>query len=396
MAKERKRDIFKAKKESYEEEWRMNSSSPLWRWMQVVATMHDDDAVICFNFRTDRCREITKALTQEDFPELGWKSCWITPRWRFTIIHFKTQNIFRIDLQTLGEVLSKGLIQIRLPKQYPHVPSFQWRKRKAVWWWIPFYGSVTQGATYDLQPEMSAISEDTLIAKMKGFTPFHLHQFSNSDMVGHTGVMRWRKREPLINVWVATVAKDLGYAILLTADHGNADYMINEDGSPNTAHSMNPVPLFLIDDDPHLKLKTENRRSGAYDSDADGSWNSQRDGRANFGFGLKIFYAHTTYFFNAHFNTCLCNQVRLKLSKPYFDIILFLLIKNRLQAIRWSLWKLLPSMVKRISTRWIDRLEKRFALFRASDINKVSLIGKYTVDTLPGKTAAINPVFRTG
>jgi bisphosphoglycerate-independent phosphoglycerate mutase (AlkP superfamily) len=67
------------------------------------------------------------------------------------------------------------------------------------------------------------------------------------------------------------VAKDLGYAILLTADHGNADYMINEDGSPNTAHSMNPVPLFLIDDDPHLKLKTENRRSGAYDSDADGS-----------------------------------------------------------------------------------------------------------------------------
>jgi 2,3-bisphosphoglycerate-independent phosphoglycerate mutase len=99
-----------------------------------------------------------------------------------------------------------------------------------------------------------------LIAKMKELQPhFICINFANPDMVGHTGVMSAVKKavetvDQCVKE-VATVARELGYAILLTADHGNADYMINEDGSPNTAHSMNPVPLFLIDDDPHLKLK---------------------------------------------------------------------------------------------------------------------------------------------
>lgn len=234
-----------------------------------LATINNDDAVICFNFRTDRCREITRALTQQDFPDFEMKKLQL--RYTTMTVYDHTFNnvgfIFSNDnlTHTLGETLSeKGLTQIRIAEteKYPHVTFFFNGGREA-----PFEGEFRfmipspKVATYDLQPEMSAIEvKDTLVAKLKELQPhFVCINFANPDMVGHTGVMAAvKKAVETVDQCVkeiVSVAMDLDYDILLTADHGNADYMINEDGSPNTAHTLNPVPLFLLGKNLDVNLK---------------------------------------------------------------------------------------------------------------------------------------------
>jgi len=265
-------DILKSVQESYDENVTDEFIKPIVKVDakgNSIGNINEGDAVICFNFRTDRCREITKALTQQDFPEFSMKKIplhYVT----MTIYDHTFKNVANIfsneDLNnTLGEVLSqKGLTQIRIAEteKYPHVTFFFNGGREK-----PFEGEnrfmipSPKVATYDLQPEMSAYPvKDMLIQKMKELQPnFICVNFANADMVGHTGVMSAVKKaveavDQCVNE-VVTTGLELSYSIFLTADHGNADYLINEDGSPNTAHTMNPVPLFFIDKDFHPKLK---------------------------------------------------------------------------------------------------------------------------------------------
>ena len=227
----------------------------------VLSTIKEGDAVICFNFRTDRCREITKALTQQDFPEQSMKKLNLNYTTMTVYDHsFKgVHNIFDNDdlKKTLGEVLSDlGLTQLRAAEteKYPHVTFFFNGGRET-----PFKGEERimepspKVATYDLQPEMSAAGlTDKVVNYINEKTPdFVCLNYANADMVGHSGVFSAVvKACETVSACVDRVVTTLlahGYAILLTADHGNADYMINDDGSPNTAHTKNPVPLFLID-----------------------------------------------------------------------------------------------------------------------------------------------------
>ncbi len=228
----------------------------------------DGDAVICFNFRTDRCREITKVLTQTNMPEFDMHTLHLD----FTTMteYDKTfENIHIIfendDLHnTIGEVISDhGLKQIRIAEteKYPHVSFFFSGGREN-----PFPGESRimvpspKVATYDLKPEMSAVEvTDKLIPEIENETAdFICLNYANADMVGHTGV--WEAAIKAVETVdscvrrVVTAALAHGYSILLTADHGNADYMINPDGSPNTAHTKNLVPLFLISNTYHGKL----------------------------------------------------------------------------------------------------------------------------------------------
>jgi 2,3-bisphosphoglycerate-independent phosphoglycerate mutase len=223
--------------------------------------IEQDDAVICFNFRTDRCREITLALTQKDFPEQHMHTLnlhYVTMR-NYDNTFKDVKVIYDKDNleMTLGEVLSKaGKTQIRIAEteKYPHVTFFFSGGREEV-----FEGekrimvASPKVATYDLKPEMSALEvTDAIVAELqKGEVDFVCLNFANPDMVGHTGVY------PAIVKAVETIDSCVqcvveagmknGYSFLITSDHGNADYVINEDGSPNTAHTTNPVPLFMID-----------------------------------------------------------------------------------------------------------------------------------------------------
>ncbi len=234
-----------------------------------IAKIEDEDAVICFNFRTDRCREITMALTQQDFPEQNMKKLnlyYVTMTKyddTFQNIHvmFEKQNL---DM-TLGEALSNAdLKQLRISEteKYPHVTFFFSGGRETV-----FEGEKRimipspKVATYDLKPSMSAYEvKDALIQELNnGEVDFVCLNFANADMVGHTGVFS------AIVEAVETVDKCVkevveagiknGYSFIITSDHGNADCAINSDGSPNTAHTLNPVPWFLIDSDFHGPVK---------------------------------------------------------------------------------------------------------------------------------------------
>ncbi|MCW3074311.1 MAG: 2,3-bisphosphoglycerate-independent phosphoglycerate mutase [Flaviaesturariibacter sp.] len=226
-----------------------------------VATIKEGDAVLCFNFRTDRCREIAKALTQSDFPTYDMQ--------KFAL-HFATmteydatfqdvQVLFETDNlnQTLGEVIAAaGLKQVRLAEteKYPHVTFFFSGGREE-----PFEGETRlmaqspKVATYDLQPEMSATELTNLVLDVlqQGEASFICLNYANADMVGHTGV--WDAVVKAVETvdgcveQVVNTALANGYTIFLTADHGNADFMRNEDGTPNTAHTLNLVPLFVID-----------------------------------------------------------------------------------------------------------------------------------------------------
>lgn len=228
---------------------------------QPIATIQDGDAVICFNFRTDRCREITEVLTQQAFPEQGMQplSLHYTTMTQYDQKFKKVNVIFENDnlTNTLGEVLeAHGKKQIRIAEteKYPHVTFFFSGGRE-----VPFEGEKRimvpspKVATYDLQPEMSAVEiTDQLIPEIeKGEADFVCLNYANTDMVGHTGIFSAAiKAAETVDACVnrvVTTGLASGYTIFLTADHGNADFMINEDGSPNTAHTLNPVPFFIID-----------------------------------------------------------------------------------------------------------------------------------------------------
>lgn len=236
---------------------------------QPIATVKDGDVALCFNFRTDRCREITQALTQTDFPEQEMKKLNLhyTTMTEYDHSFKNVEVIFETDNleNTIGAIIEKnGLIQIRAAEteKYPHVTFFFSGGREK-----EFAGEKRilvpspKVATYDLKPEMSAyeLTEALLPEIINQSFDFGCINFANTDMVGHTGVFQAAvKAAETVDACVeklVTKALENGYTIFLTADHGNSDYMINEDGTPNTAHTLNPVPLFVIDKTTHFSLK---------------------------------------------------------------------------------------------------------------------------------------------
>ncbi len=236
-----------------------------------VAKIEGGDVVICFNFRTDRGRQITEALHQQDFPEYNMFKL---PLHYVTLTNYDDtfQNVgivFEKDkLQhTLGEVLSSnGKTQLRIAEteKYPHVTFFFSGGREVL-----FEGEnrlmcqSPKVATYDLQPEMSAYGiRDTVIHELKKGAEapdFVCLNFANPDMVGHTGVFEAAVRACEVvdecAKLVAETALQNGYVVLILADHGNADFMINEDGSPNTAHTTNLVPFIMLGGPEGVSLK---------------------------------------------------------------------------------------------------------------------------------------------
>ena len=228
---------------------------------QPLALIEEGDAVICFNFRTDRCREITEVLTQKDFQEFGMHKLVLeyTTMTEYDTTFKNVHVIFKNDnlTHTLGEVLEEyGKKQIRIAEteKYPHVTFFFSGGRE-----LPFEGESRimapspKVATYDLQPEMSAFELTAkIVPEIQNKTAdFICLNYANADMVGHTGV--WEAAIKAVETvdqcvqQVVEAALENGYTVFLTADHGNADFMKNIDGSPNTAHTLNPVPLFIID-----------------------------------------------------------------------------------------------------------------------------------------------------
>lgn len=226
-----------------------------------LSCIQEGDAVLCYNFRTDRCREITEMLTQRPFQEQETNPLrleYVTmTEYDKTFQH--VTPIFRNDdlKNTLGEVLArnhKTQLRIAETEKYPHVTFFFSGGRET-----PFDGehrimipSPKDVPTYDLKPEMSApeITEAILPEIESGRFDFICLNFANADMVGHTGV--WEAAIRAVETVdhcverIVDAALKQDYVILLTADHGNSDYMVNEDGTPNTAHTLNPVPFFVI------------------------------------------------------------------------------------------------------------------------------------------------------
>lgn len=227
-----------------------------------LATIQPGDVVLCFNYRTDRCREITEALTQQAFPEHGMEPLnlhYVTmtdydPTFRNVEVLFRKDDL----AMTLGEVVSRaGLRQIRIAEteKYPHVSFFFSGGREK-----PFDGESRlmipspKVATYDLQPEMSAQGiVDAIVPELrKGDVDLVVLNFANPDMVGHTGVfdavVKAVETTDHCARQVVEAGQALGYSFVIIADHGNADKALNPDGTPNTAHSTNPVPVVVLAD----------------------------------------------------------------------------------------------------------------------------------------------------
>lgn len=226
-------------------------------------TIQEDDVVIFFNFRTDRGRELTEALSQRDFHEQNMHKL---PLYYVTLTNYDDtyENVHVIYdkdniTETIGEVISKaGKKQIRIAEteKYPHVTFFFSGGREE-----PFEGETRilknspKVATYDLQPEMSAFElKDALVPEIeKGDVDFVCLNFANGDMVGHTGSMPAAiKACEAVDVCVKEIIETAlakNYTTIVIADHGNCETMINPDGSPNTAHTTNPVPVILVDND---------------------------------------------------------------------------------------------------------------------------------------------------
>jgi 2,3-bisphosphoglycerate-independent phosphoglycerate mutase len=276
-------DMLAAVERSYQEGVTDEFIKPIINQNLSNTKIENGDAVICFNFRTDRCREITEVLTQVDMPEFGMHKLDLHYT-TMTQYDHKFQNVKVVfendDLKnTLGEILqqnNKTQIRIAETEKYPHVSFFFSGGRE-----VPFEGEKRimvpspKVATYDLQPEMSAHEvTEKIVAEIEknsesvnskvpphpelgrragggGGADFICLNFANADMVGHTGV--WPAIIKAVETVdqcvekVVTAALQNNYTVLLTADHGNADYAVNEDGTPNTAHTLNLVPLFLID-----------------------------------------------------------------------------------------------------------------------------------------------------
>ncbi len=231
-------------------------------------TIANGDVVISFNFRTDRPREISIALTQREFPEYDMKPLDLS---YFTMTNYD-RTFTNIDVifekenlnQTLGEVIANhGKTQVRIAEteKYPHVTFFFSGGREKV-----FDGerrlliNSPKVATYDLQPEMSAYEvRDAIVSDIEQNTPnFICLNFANPDMVGHTGVYSAivKAVETIDSCLESVVNAGLqkGYEFIVIADHGNADVAINPDGSPNTAHSLNPVPVVLVTEEKNVVL----------------------------------------------------------------------------------------------------------------------------------------------
>jgi 2,3-bisphosphoglycerate-independent phosphoglycerate mutase len=226
-----------------------------------VATIQNEDVVIFFNFRTDRGRELTEALSQVDFHEQNMHklNLYYVTMTNYDDTYKNVHVIYDKDnlTETLGEVLEKaGKTQIRIAEteKYPHVTFFFSGGRE-----VPFEGETRilrnspKVATYDLQPEMSAFElADALVPELqKGNVDFVCLNFANGDMVGHTGVMEAAiKACEAVDACVKKVVETAlanNYTTIIIADHGNCETMINPDGSPNTAHTTNPVPIILVD-----------------------------------------------------------------------------------------------------------------------------------------------------
>ncbi|MFN0276452.1 MAG: 2,3-bisphosphoglycerate-independent phosphoglycerate mutase [Chitinophagales bacterium] len=257
-------DVLKAVDESYAENVTDEFIKPLVcvdENENPLATIEEGDAVICFNFRTDRCRQITTVLTQQDFPafDMQKRNLQYVTMTRYDQSFKNVEVIFENEdlTKTIGEVIEKNnLKQIRIAEteKYPHVTFFFSGGREK-----EFAGETRilipspKVATYDLQPEMSAYEvKDAIVAELKNkAADFICLNFANADMVGHTGVFEAAvKACEAVDTCVGEVvdaALENNYAVILTADHGNSDNEINEDGSPNTQHSTNPVPVFYID-----------------------------------------------------------------------------------------------------------------------------------------------------
>ena len=226
-----------------------------------LATIEEDDVVIFFNFRTDRGRELTEALSQQDFHEQNMHklNLYYVTLTNYNETYNNVKVVYNKDniTETLGEVLEKAhkkQIRIAETEKYPHVTFFFSGGRE-----LPFAGesrilkNSPKVATYDLQPEMSAFElTEALVPELnKGEVDFVCLNFANGDMVGHTGIMSAAIQaceavdKCVEQVITAALAND--YTTILIADHGNCETMINPDGSPNTAHTTNPVPIILVD-----------------------------------------------------------------------------------------------------------------------------------------------------
>lgn len=259
------KDVLQAIKESYNEGVTDEFIKPIVivdENNQPLGTIKDGDVVICFNFRTDRLRQVTRALTQEDFPDYGMKTM---------NLHYLTMTRYDDSFKgigiifdkehvrmSMGEVLSRaGLKQLRIAEteKYAHVTFFFSGGREEVFdneerILIPS----PKVATYDLQPEMSAQKvKDAIVAELrKQKYDFICLNFANCDMVGHTGIYDeiWKAVETVDSCLgeVVNAAKQNEYVPMIIADHGNADNGLNEDGTPNTAHSLNPVPCVIVSD----------------------------------------------------------------------------------------------------------------------------------------------------
>ncbi|CAI8778397.1 2,3-bisphosphoglycerate-independent phosphoglycerate mutase [Chryseobacterium sp. IT-36CA2] len=235
-----------------------------------LAKIIDNDVVICFNFRTDRGREITEVLSQKDFPEYDMKKLNL---YYITLTNYdktfqNVQVVFdeNVLTETMGEILEKnGKSQIRIAEteKYPHVTFFFSGGREE-----EFSGerrllcpSPKDVPTYDLKPEMSAYDiTNAIVPELEqGTADFVCLNFANTDMVGHTGVFEAAvKAAEVVDQCiekVATAAYENGYAVFILADHGNSDVMKNPDGTPNTQHSTNLVPFIVMDKDHTWNLK---------------------------------------------------------------------------------------------------------------------------------------------
>ncbi len=236
--------------------------------LEPTGIIENGDIVISFNFRTDRPREITTVLTQEAFPAyemspLDIHYCTMTnydASYKGLNVVFEKDNL----INTLGEVISnmdRTQVRIAETEKYPHVTFFFSGGREE-----PFLGenrllvNSPKVATYDLQPEMSAPEvRDRIVSSITHEKPnFICLNFANPDMVGHTGVFSAiTKAVETVDAClqdVVTAGRANGYEFLIIADHGNADFAVNPDGTPNTAHSLNPVPVILVTDDSGVKL----------------------------------------------------------------------------------------------------------------------------------------------
>ncbi|WP_296702844.1 2,3-bisphosphoglycerate-independent phosphoglycerate mutase [Algoriphagus sp.] len=269
---EKSKDIIAAMRKSYENGVTDEFIRPIIHVgsdNKPLAKIEEGDLVICFNFRTDRGREISQALTQRDFEDFNMKKLdvdYITfTRYDNTFkgvkVLFEKDNLNN----TIGEVLANaGKKQIRIAEteKYPHVTFFFSGGREDV-----FEGESRllcpspKVATYDLQPEMSAFEIASKINQelKKKSADFICLNFANADMVGHTGVfdaaVKACEAVDKCAESVITTALDNGYTIIVIADHGNSDMMINEDGTPNTAHTTNLVPFIMVDNKDQLHVK---------------------------------------------------------------------------------------------------------------------------------------------